>query len=96
VSDELPLFKVGDLVRFAERADKYKAPIHWTGNDSTGAIVSIPELTPAVITAIHQDEEGNYTFDVLVMNKIIPGWYDTSFEEYWDDLEKERLCTPES
>ncbi len=96
MSDELPLFKVGDLVRFAERADKYGGPIHWTGNDASGELVSIPELTPAVVTKVHPDEEGNPIIEVLVMNKIVPGWYDTSFEEYWDELDKERPCTPES
>jgi hypothetical protein len=77
-------FKVGDLVRFAKRADKYTGPIHWTGNDANGELVQIPELTPAVITEIYCDEEGNVVIDVLVMNKIIPGWYDTSFEEWWE------------
>jgi len=90
------VFKVGDLVRFAERADKYKGPIHWTGNDVNGELVNIPELTPAVITNVRHDSAGNPILEVLVMNKIVPGWYDTSFEEYWDELDKERPCTPES
>ena len=88
--------KVGDLVRFAARAERHKVPIYWTGNDERGDLVHIPELTPALIVARHEDEEGNEIFDVLVMNRLVPGWYDTSFEEFWDDLEKERLCTPES
>ena len=33
------VFKVGDLVRFARRADKYTGPIHWTGNDANGELV---------------------------------------------------------
>ena len=82
--------KTGDLVRFAKRANKYKGPIHWTGTDSNGALVEIPELTPAVITAVSADEEGNPIIEVFVMNKIIPGWYDTSFEEWWDAHEEQR------
>ena len=88
--------KVGDLVRFAMRAERHKVPIYWTGDDEHGALVHIPELTPALIVARHEDEEGNELFDVLVMNRIVRGWYDTSFEEYWDDLKKERLCKPAS
>ena len=78
------VFKVGDLVRFARRADKYTGPIHWTGNDANGELVHIPELTPAIVTDVHDDEEGNPIIEVLDMNKIIPGWYDTSFEEWWE------------
>jgi len=84
------VFKTGDLVRFAKRADKYGGPIHWTGTDSNGTLVEIPELTPAVITAVSADEEGNPIIEVFVMNKIIPGWYDTSFEEWWDAHEEQR------
>ena len=53
-------------------------------------IMEIPELTPAVITAVSADEEGNPIIEVFVMNKIIPGWYDTSFEEWWDAHEEQR------
>lgn len=83
--------KVGGLVRFAQRADRYDGPIHWTGTDATGKEVQIPELTPAVITAIHEDEYRNPIIDVLVMNRIIPGWYDTSFEEWWEARDREHL-----
>ena len=78
------VFKAGDLVRFAKRADRHKGPIHWTGSDSNGEIVNIPELTPAIVTKVHSDDLGNPIIEVLVMNKIIPGWYDTSFEEWWE------------
>ena len=60
------------------------------GTDSNGTLVEIPELTPAVITAVSADEEGNPIIEVFVMNKIIPGWYDTSFEEWWDAHEEQR------
>ena len=50
------VFKVGDLVRFARRADKYTGPDHWTGNDANGELVNIHELTPDIVTDVHDDE----------------------------------------
>jgi len=85
------IFKVGDLVRFAKASHTDRdGPIRWTGKTLKGAIVEIPELTPAIVTRIYEDSAGNYMLDVFVMNNPTVGWYDTSFEEWWDLEEKNR------
>ena len=78
--------KVGDLVRFAKRADRFydNSPIYWTGNDTNGVPVAIHELTPAIVVRAYCDSAGNSLLDVFVMNKIVSGWYDSSFEEWWE------------
>ena len=89
--DQDHIFKVGDLVRFAKASHSdLDAPIQWSGKTPKGGLVEIPELTPAIVTQTYADSQGNPMLDVFVMNNHTTGWYDTSFEEWWDLEEKNR------